>query len=154
VNAGLAWTHARYVNYSPASLLVPVTNSEGVPIGGNVINPNADLSGTQIPNAPKWTVSASVNYEREFAMGTVGASGDVYHSDNVLLDVSGVNQPAYTLLGARVWYKLPRSKLKFTLWGKNLRNEAVIQATNITADDFGVSYAPPRTYGGSVEYSF
>ena len=154
LNAGVAWTHARYVNYSPASLLVPVTNAEGVPIGGNVINPNADLSGTQIPNAPKWTVSASANYEQEFPLGTLGASGDVYHSADVLLDVSGVNQPAYTLLGARVWYQLPRSKLKFSLWGKNLRNEAVIQATNITADDFGVSYAPPRTYGGTVEYGF
>jgi iron complex outermembrane recepter protein len=125
-----------------------------VPIGGNVINPHANLSGTDIPNAPKWTFTLSANYERDFAIGTFGASADVYHSDNVLLDVSGINQPAYTLVGARMWYQPPRSGWRFGLWGKNLGNVAVIQATNITADDFGVSWAPPRTYGGTIEYSF
>ncbi|KKC26023.1 TonB-dependent receptor [Sphingomonas sp. SRS2] len=155
LNGGLSLLHARYRRYNPASILVPITNGAGVPIGGNVVIPNADLSGQQVSRAPKWTLNLAATYQHEFEFGKLGGSANMYHTDDVPLEQSNrVRQKQYTLFNAQIWYELPASGLRFTLWGKNLSNKAVIQSSFITSATDGVSYAPPRTYGATVQYSF
>lgn len=155
LTSGFTYLHARYRNYNPASILVPLTNGSGVPVGGNRVIETADLSGYQVSRAPNWTLNLAANYLHEFDFGTVGVSGNMYHTDDVPMEQSGrIQQKAYTQFNARVSFEPGNSGFKFSLWGKNLSNEKVFQSTFITTGTDGVSYAPPRTYGVSLDFAF
>lgn len=152
---GLSLLHARYKNYNPATILAPTKNAAGVPVGGNTENIAANLDGYQVSRAPNWTLNLGVDYSHDFAVGTVGASVNAYHSDTVPLEQSDrVVQPPYTQLNARLALTPIGSKFTASLWGKNLTNAKIIQSSFITTATDGVSYAPPRTYGVMAEYAF
>ncbi|MEA3149201.1 MAG: iron complex outerrane recepter protein, partial [Gammaproteobacteria bacterium] len=153
--SGLSLLHARYKNYNPATILAPTTNAAGVPVGGNTENIAANLDGYQVSRAPNWTLNLGADYSHEFAVGTLGASINAYHSDTVPLEQSDrVVQPSYTQLNARLALTPAGSKFTASLWGKNLTNAKIIQSSFITTATDGVSYAPPRTYGVMAEYAF
>jgi iron complex outermembrane receptor protein len=155
ITAGLSLLHARYADYNPATILVPITNGAGVPVGGNTENIAANLDGFQVSRAPDWTLNVGADYSHQFAYGTFGASVNAYHSATVPLEQSDrVLQPAYTQVNARLAFEPFQSKLTLSLWGKNLSNAKVIQSSFITTATDGVSYAPPRTYGVMAEYAF
>jgi len=154
LTTGLTWLHARYRDYNPASILIPITVG-GVPVGGNLVFPTADLSGNQVTRAPKWTANVALNWEHQYDFGKLGFSGNLYHSDDVPMEQSGrVRQKAYTQINAKASFSPGESGVKFSVWGKNLTNEKVFQSTFITTGTDGVSWAPPRTYGVSLDYSF
>jgi iron complex outermembrane receptor protein len=153
--AGLSLLHARYRAYNPATILVPITNAAGVPVGGNMENIAANLDGYQVSRAPNWTLNLAADYSHEFRAGTFGASVNAYHSDTVPLEQSGrVRQPSYTQVGARLALTPASTNLTLSIWGKNLTNAKVIQSSFITTATDGVSYALPRTYGVMAEYAF
>src|SRR3546814_13023259 len=78
----------------------------------------------------------------------------MYHTDDVPLEQSGrVQQEAYTLFNGTISFSPLNSNLKFSVWGKNLSNEKVIQGSFFTGAGDQVSYAPPRTYGVSANRS-
>ncbi len=155
LTTGFTYLHARYRDYNPASILVPLVNGAGQPVGGNAVVPTADLSGYQVSRAPKWTLNLGVNYEHEFAFGKLGFSGNMYHTDDVPMEQSGrIKQDAYTQFNARLSFEPGQTGVKLGIWGKNLSNEKVFQSTFITTGTDGASYAPPRTYGVSLDYAF
>lgn len=148
LSGGLAYLHARYTNYPNASILVPRA-------GGGNDNVSANLGGFQVTRAPNWTLNLAATYEHEFAFGTVGASANLYHADDVPLEQSGrVRQPAYTQINAQFSLSPANTNFKFTVWGKNLADEKVIQGSFFTGAGDQVSYAPPRTFGGTIGYAF
>jgi iron complex outermembrane receptor protein len=153
--AGLSLLHARYRNYNPATILVPITNAAGVPVGGNMENIAANLDGFQVSRAPNWTLNLQADYSHEYRAGILAASVNAYHTDSVPLEQSGrVRQPSYTQLGARFALTPVGTRLTLSIWGKNLTDAKVIQSSFITTATDGVSYAPPRTYGVMAEYAF
>src|SRR3546814_17908932 len=104
-----------------------------------------DLSGFKVTRAPTWTLKLNANYEHEFDFGTVGVSGNMYHADDVPLEQSGrVQQEAYTLFNGTISFSPLNSNLKFSVWGKNLSNEKLIQGSFFTGAGAQVAYAPTR----------
>lgn len=149
ISGGFAYLHARYRNYPDATILVPN------PGGGNTPVSNVDLSGFKVTRAPTWTLNLNAQYEREFSFGTIALMGNMYHTDDVPLEQSGrLQQDAYTMFNGSISFRPLDSNFKFTLWGKNLSNEKVIQGSFFTGAGDQVSYAPPRTYGISANYAF
>src|SRR5690606_22174344 len=137
ISGGFAYLHARYRNYHDATILVPNVG------GGNTPVSNVDLSGFKVTRAPTWTLNLSAQYEREFNFGTIALSGTMYHTDDVPLEQSGrVQQDAYTLFNGSISFRPLHSNFKFTLWGKNLSNEKVIQGSFFTGAGDQVSYPP------------
>ncbi|MDB5713952.1 MAG: TonB-dependent receptor [Sphingomonadales bacterium] len=148
-SGGFTYLHARYHDYTTASILVPIAG------GGNATVSGVDLSGFKVTRAPSWTLNLGVNYEHEFDIGTVGLSGNLYHTDDVPLEQSGrVQQKAYTLVNSTLTFKPANTNFRFSVWGKNLTDEKVIQGSFFTGAGDQVSYAPPRTFGGSIGYAF
>jgi len=99
-----------------------------------------DLSGEQLPFAPRWKANAGIQYE------TPVASGDFYGR----LDVSWVDdhipssslderheQEAYTLVNLK------------TGW-RNAAWDASVWAKNLTDEDYAIQYAPDAALGGLV----
>ena len=149
ISGGFAYLHARYRDYPNATVLVPNVGGGNTPVSG------VNLSGFKVTRAPTWTLNLNANYKHEFDFGTFGLSGNVYHTDDVPLEQSGrIKQPAYTLFNATVSIVPLNSNFKFSLWGKNLTKEKVIQGSFFTGAGDQVSYAPPRTYGVTANYAF
>jgi iron complex outermembrane receptor protein len=149
ISGGFAYLHARYHDYPNATILVPNVGGGNTPVSG------IDLSGFKVTRAPTWTLNLAANWEHEYAFGTLGLSGNMYHTDDVPLEQSGrVQQDAYTLFNATASFKPLNSAFKISVWGKNLSNEKVIQGSFFTGAGDQVSYAPPRTYGATIGYSF
>lgn len=149
ISGGFTYLHARYRNYPNATVLIPNVGGGNTPVSG------VDLSGFKVTRAPTWTLNLGANWEHQYDFGTLGLSGNMYHTDDVPLEQSGrIQQDAYTLFNASASFKPGNSDFKFTVWGKNLSNEKVIQSSFFTGAGDQVSYSPPRTYGVSIGYSF
>jgi iron complex outermembrane receptor protein len=147
--AGLSWLHARYDQFTQASVLVPTGK------GGNA-NVFYDASGQQMIRSPNWTVNLQADYKHSFALGEAGLSATAYYSDRFSFEPSyRIYQAGYVSLNARASFAPSAAEgLRFVVWGKNLSDRRIIQSTFIANFGDGVYYALPRTYGGSVEYSF
>jgi iron complex outermembrane recepter protein len=106
--------------------------------------------------SPKWTVNFSGTYAEDYAIGNVSLTGTVFHTAKTYYDYGNLySQDQYTDVGFQASLKpaaIPH--LTLTAFGKNLTNNTVLlglfpQVTAVVA-----SWAPPRTFGGTISYDF
>jgi len=145
-----AYTNSRYVEFknAPGWILRP-----GALTFANVI---VDASGKNMVRSPKYTVSSTLNYHSaigdnkklELAISPYFSSR-VYHTfDNAL------SQKAYLTLDATATLTID-DKLTLSIFGRNLTDSDY--ATRMAQNSLtlnAVVYAPPRSYGVSLGYSF
>jgi iron complex outermembrane receptor protein len=123
-----------------------------------------DLSGRQLGYAPKWTGSASAQYEHEVSAAmTAGVRADYQYMGQQVLSAfldSRAGQKAVELVNARLYLRTDKG-LEFALWGKNLFNEhylidarSPLNIPGTSTDDYGGVVSLPRTYGVSVSAKF
>lgn len=149
VAGGVAWLHARYHDYTNATIIVPV------PGGGNTAVPNVDLSGHQLLRSPNFTFNLNPSYSHEFGFGKVEASSSVYYTASYPLEQSGrVRQKSYPQVNAQINVFPGSSGIRLGIWGKNLTNEKIVSSSLVLAGGDLAAYSPPRTYGVSVGFSF
>lgn len=148
VTGGVNYTHARYTDFTNASITVPQAS------GGNLLT-TGDASGNRLQNVPDWTASLGLSYGIPTAIGDVTVFANYYRNDGWPADPDNrVNQEAYSLLDASVGWRSSNEKLSVSLWGKNLTDEFYFQqlgASNFS--DNGVQ-AAPRTYGATFGVHF
>ena len=126
--------------------------------GGYSINPVGNATGNTTIFSPTSTVSASLAYDTSRFGNRAGANVGVYYNSGYFQDPDNViRQPSYVLLTASVHYEISDGT-KVSLWGNNLTDAVV---TNIGGlQSFGATgvnranYAPPRTFGVTVDKSF
>jgi iron complex outermembrane receptor protein len=148
--------------------VVPYTANDFVPALRNDSTQSIDCSGQALVRAPEWTGTAA--YERVFdvaANSTIRAGVDAQFASGQFLSpdfIQSGRDDGYVAVNANVAYVRPDNWV-FSLWGRNLGDEAIYTGGGRYAFSRGVAaggdptlfYAnirAPRTYGLSVSKSF
>lgn len=154
---------AKYKSFASASVLMPCTNipatggcsTIGTPTNTGNATTAYDASGQGMIRAPSFTASVTANAHIPLAGSQLDLSGTVYYSSRLNFTFNHrIFQPAYATVDARASWKVPDTGLTLSVFGRNLTNHTVISGTFIAEPSDGVSYAPPRSYGGAIEYRF
>jgi len=141
---------------------------------GNLFN----YKGQSFPNAPKWNLLASANYEVPITatLDLFAATNVTYHSETSSLfadpalvgktpldptNAPGVDVPsdsfevkAYTLVDAQLGIANPGSKWRAYLWGKNIFNKYYWTNATQGFDNIYRLAGMPATYGVAVSFRF
>jgi iron complex outermembrane receptor protein len=149
VTAGLAYLHAKYDKFPNGPSLYPL------PDGGNLSTLPLDESGNWLVRSPKLTVNASVDYSHQTDIGKIGVSANLFHTSRFYYDSQNrVSQSPYTLVNLRGSLQIAGTGLTIGVFVKNLTDKTYAQGTYLLASGDGIMYAPPRTYGGTIQFSF
>jgi len=151
VNAGLAYTHARYKQYNGSGLT-----------GNPVIPPNygleavpTDFDGGEMIRTPEWAGNLGINYAVPTASGRWELSGNYFYSSRVPLSPGGqLSQDPYGLLSLRGGWTAPGGKWLVAVYGNNVTDE---QYNVFSAGGFlGNNYilGQPASWGAQLEFRF
>lgn len=146
---GGVYLDSRYNSYPLAGVFLPS------PTGGNM-NATLDVTGQTLIRAPKFTGSVTANYSFDVDPGRVEMFATGYYNDGSKMEASGrIRQPSYATVDAELSFSpAAYENVRLSLWGRNLSDKVYYQGMLPTTFADGVSYAPPRTFGGRVEYKF
>ena len=144
---GLAYLDANYSQY-----LTRDANQVG--------NPVIDLSGNQMPKAPKFTGTLGSNLTIPLqAAGKLTLRGEVRYQSSVFFDqfnTPQLQQGGYALFNARVAYTTPDAHWELALFGQNLGDKLYRQSMVRVDNVFGTAafFGAPRLYGVEAHYRY
>ncbi len=127
----------------------------------NPVEGTCDLSGNALPNASEWRTNLGVQFESAMAGGRAFFRTDWFYSSDSLVDGSldpRSRQDAYSLFSARLGWG--NERFRVTLWGENLGDETIMNASAPQTLFGGVGGGlqrflnEPQTYGLTFEASF
>jgi iron complex outermembrane receptor protein len=132
----------------------------GIVITDGAIPPVAhDIGGNQLPNAPKFVMTAGV--QRTFGVGdgeliarlSAKYSSDFYYS---AYNNADERSPAYTITNALLRYMPNDSNWEYQAYVNNLTDKVVLVSStrNYASVINTVQFQAPRTYGVRVRYNF
>lgn len=139
-----AFNDARYDTYAEAPLPIEYQYP-----GGPV---SADLSGTRIPSAPKFTGQISLNYAQPVSDRLVvfGYANQTWRSDTALYTLSDhARQDGYGLTNIGLGIRAPDDKWSINVWARNLLDKeyaVAFGAASATAPYIEI-LGEPRTIG-------
>lgn len=136
-----------------------------------------DLSGRPLTDAPRWSASTVIRYERPIGAGLrVFGQADVFHRSSVFTELTydpNLRQESHTKINARIGLGDQGDRWSLELWGRNLTDEitfgrggrpvfgsvtAVLPAGGAPSFPVGNTYikytGEPRTYGLTLSYRF
>ena len=134
---------------------------------------SVDRSNEPITQAPKYTANLSATQKIETQSGIFTVHGDWAYVSSRAFDAFTTGNPAlvaavavankasiikgYSLFSAQASFALREPQIEFTIWGKNLANQAYF--TNVFNSYTGIGsvlqfQGLPRTFGGTVAYRF
>lgn len=155
VRASLAYTHARYKDFTnaPDYEIDPTDPNTGFGLFYSSIS--VDASGRNMVRAPEWSGSSALNYHATLpgdAMLDASLSGS--YSSRVFFNFSNtLNQSDYVLVDANVSVTM-NENLTISVFGRNLTDEVYYTSYSQNALGTGVTFGMPRTYGISLGYTF
>lgn len=113
------------------------------------------ISGSRLYKTPKLTGNVTLDYDRDIGSGRLGASVTAYYSSAFAYDASGLlNTDRYVNLSANISYAPEGTNLRFSLFGKNLTNNANVISAVPSATSAWIQYDRPREIGITGEYAF
>ncbi|MGQ0700357.1 MAG: TonB-dependent receptor [Panacagrimonas sp.] len=146
ISFNAAYVDAKYDDFDPCP---------GFREGSGIYAANLNCSGNEIVRSPKTSGSIGLVQAVQLQSGTVEFAVDNYYNSGFYYDAfNTVEEDAYSTLSSRVSYLYDRWKLRLTVFGKNLLEEAYhIQQFQ---SDFGLTktLAAPREYGLRVNWDF
>jgi iron complex outermembrane recepter protein len=154
MQGGVAYVEAQYASDSGW-----VNNSLN-PLNPTAAPVNFRLPGQRITNAPLWTLTNSMTYERNLGSMIGLAYIDFRYTSNQVTgsDLEDTKrQPGYLLVNGRLALKTESENFAIELWGRNLTDEAYHQiAFNAFAQGNarGAFLGDPRTYGVTLKAGF
>ena len=144
VDVNAAYLDAEYTRYTRVA-------SDGVT--------NIDFAGTQMPNAPKFSVSTGAEISAPLASGRVRLRGEIQFRDKSLQvpqtgDAPVPPLPAHTLVNGFISYEAD-DRWSLSLFARNLTNERFFYASsrNSLLQDVR-NVGEPRTFGLRAGYRF
>ena len=124
----------------------------------NVATGACDLSGEELPNAPKLKLHAALAYDRPTSFGSIYARADYSWSDDYFTNVNHDPrqvQDAFGVIDAR--FGLRAGAWDLSVWGENLTDETYIDQSAVS-NLFGLDpayqtfIAPGMSYGVTARY--
>ncbi|HEV2597934.1 TonB-dependent receptor [Sphingopyxis sp.] len=148
LSGGGSWLpRARYDSYTAAQTF-PLVN-------GQPVSANADASGQRLIRAPKWILSAGLDYSPEIAGGEANFNIGYNFSSRYKHDVMGyVPQGKYGVWNASASFTPQDSNFKATLFVRNITNTAYAAGSSINDNGYNVAYSPPREIGLTLGYKY
>lgn len=151
VNAGLAFTHARYVEYNGSGLT-----------GQPVIPPNygyeqlpTDFDGGEMIRSPDWSGNVGLNYVVPSAAGIWDFSGNYFYTSRVpLMPSNQRSQDPYGLLSLRGSWTDPGSSWTVSVYGNNVTDEKyeIFSAAFFLGNNYIMG--APASWGAQLDYRF
>jgi iron complex outermembrane receptor protein len=163
LNAGGAWTHARYRKFENApyySYCDPGT-TPGSPLycapasAGTLIQSTVDASGFKMQRAPDWTANAGASYGLPLAGGELMLSGNVYYSSSFYFDpAQQFRQKGYEVLALRTQWTDRTKKLTVAAFGDNVTNRRYRTQVLFNTLGIGGTWSEPATWGVELGVRF
>ena len=161
----LGFNIAKYQSFADAQATVPEQINEAFPevplIYCNTTPCTQDLTGQVLDNAPQWTSTLFLNYERPVPKVPIFWFGRIdytYTSEYYLAQDLDPNllQSGYNLLNLHTGFRTDDDLLEFTLWMTNVTdsNYFVIGFDVPVISGYAGVLGPPRQYGGTVRVRF
>jgi iron complex outermembrane receptor protein len=146
---GATWLHARYDHFPNTTDNIPTG------VGGNKTT-LIDASGHKMMRSPTFSGNLTAHYRWDTtSLGNFELSGNLYYSSTINYDlISRVQQRPYATLNAALAWRTPVEGVEVRVWGRNLSNKAYFNSVGVTQNYDSVVYAPPRSYGVELNYSF
>jgi iron complex outermembrane receptor protein len=157
LRASVAYTHARYGDFTNATVSIPQPLANPTAI----VQTNEDFSGVRMARAPDWTANIGADYTIPVGDGRLVIAGNGYYSSeyaptseafNPLTGVPYYYAKAYFIANFSVDYT--RNQYTIGAWVNDLGNRRypIVNA----ADNFGYHkiLSSPRTYGVRLSYSY
>ena len=148
IRAGAEALHTEYVNFPNADYTTPA-------VGGGTNFGVFNAAGNRLSLAPNFTGDISANYSVPTTVGN--ASFNVtyaYNSGWYAEPDNRLHQGAYSLVNAQMAFTTLNSLWDFKLWGKNLVNKQYTSELASQENGDYATFAPPRTYGGTIVRRF
>ena len=130
------------------------TEQKDVPLPGGG---SADFA---IPDAPRFSLNASVHYAFDLGQGRLATDTDLsYVAKRSIsaIDYAPEDLPAYTRLDTRLTYSFPNGHLTASVYARNLTNASILVSRvgfeNLTGAAYN-GYDRPRWYGVSLTYRY
>ena len=160
--AFFGFTYDPFAAYNPDTVGLNIADGgSGAPNGGRGFY--ADLSGNELPNAPRWTMNLGAQYTffLEDDDWELTFRGDYYRQAKSYARVYNTEYDrlkAWDNLNLAVTLERPESQLAFQLYVKNVFNDAPITDFFTNSDDTGLTSnvftLDPRIIGFSVTKGF
>ncbi len=154
LNASAEYLDAKYKSFPGAQIYTPIILAPGAAPAGNLLT-NADVSGNELPRAPKFTVSLGADWKHEFEKGVLAANLSWYRSAKLYYDFQErLNQPQYDRVNASVSWTMSHPDVKFTAYCHNCTDALIIQQATATTLVDQVTFELPREVGLMIEHRF
>jgi iron complex outermembrane receptor protein len=163
LNAGAAWTHARYKSFRNApfySYCDPVAAAPsdmacGAIGPGSLTQTTTDASGLHMQRAPSFTGNLGANYGLDVAGGRLTLSGNLYYSSSLYFDPSQqFKQKAYEVLSLRAAWLDPSERYTVAVFGDNVTDNRYQSQVLFNTLGIGSVWSAPATYGVEVSAKF
>jgi iron complex outermembrane recepter protein len=148
LKAGLSLLRATFDSYPNADITTPA------PAGGTLYA-TGSARGKHLPFAPAWTFNTGIDYSIPMPLGRALLNMTYLHNAGwYAAPDNRLRQKAYDVLNGRLGWQSPHASYEFSLWIKNILNEDY--ATTIFSQVRGdvIEYAPPRTFGLTLQKKF
>jgi len=164
LNAGFAWTHARYDSFENApyysycdptagatSLLFCLPAELGGLGVGSLVQSLTDASGGEMQRAPEWTGNLGANYDINLGESLLILSGNIYYTSSFYFDPEQqFKQDDYTIVSLRGEWTSPGGGYSVALYGDNVTDEDY--RTQVLFNTLGIAsvWGAPATWGISL----
>jgi iron complex outermembrane receptor protein len=119
-----------------------------------------NLTGNTLPQAPRVTANAAVQYTFDVRSGELVLRGELAYTSQVFFSPfnrEAISQAAFSKGNALLTYSRTNG-LTASLWVRNVSDKRTISTSQVSSGFLGFpimgTFDPPRTYGGSIGYRF
>ena len=173
VNAGFAWTHARYQQFGSVGANGAV---DGAPIYATCPPPSATspcgptftgtyayvtkdtiLRDVHMQHSPDTTATLGPRVSTgQLGIGEFALSGNLYYTSRIYFSPSGTQfqQPAYTTLAVRGQWTDPSKKYYAAFYGDNIANSRYRTQVQYNGFGIGAQWSAPAVWGGEFGVRF
>lgn len=145
VDANVAWLDAKYSEFCTVT-------AASCPAA-------SDLSGNHLTQAPEWTLSGGIQHDFHLLGGTLTPRVQTRYQTKTyftFFNTAAEQQGAYWKSDAQITYVPNNGPFSIAAYVRNIENNTILTANAEAgyAGGYLVQFAPPRTYGARLSYSF
>jgi iron complex outermembrane recepter protein len=160
VNAGAAWTHARYVDFPTAPIYQRCPDFAGCfgGVGGAVYQVGLiAIKDGNMQRAPEFTANFGAKYDADLGdAGHLALSGSLYYSSKFYFDPAGMQLPqdGYATLALRARWSNPEDNYYVAVFGDNVTNSRYFTQGALGSYGGFVNWSKPAVYGAEFGMKF
>lgn len=148
ITLGGEFINSSYKDFPNAALSIPLPE-------GGVAYGNQNARGRQLAESPNNYITASLIYDLPTSYGTFSLTGNYSYVSRWYGEPDHrLSQPAYQVVGGQLAFTPTEGGWTARLWARNLLDEQYVILIGSQASGDFATYAPPRTFGITLEKPF